>query len=84
MMQYITEILVAILAFAGTAIGAYAANKKSTALIAYRLEQLEDKVDKHNHLVERMYTLERNAAIDEEQLRHLRRRVEELEKTSNT
>lgn len=36
----------------------YAANRKSQALIAYRLEQLEKKVDKHNSVVERTYILE--------------------------
>jgi len=38
--------------------GVYAANRKSQALIAYRLEQLEKKVNKHNELVERTYKLE--------------------------
>lgn len=38
--------------------GVYAANRKSQALIAYRLEQLEKKVDKHNSVVERTYILE--------------------------
>lgn len=31
---------------------------KTTALIEYRLKELEDKVDKHNNLVERMYVVE--------------------------
>ncbi|MBQ8707740.1 MAG: hypothetical protein IJ523_06625 [Succinivibrionaceae bacterium] len=39
-------------------IGVYFANCKSSALIAYRLEQLEKKVDKHNKVVERTYILE--------------------------
>lgn len=38
--------------------GVYAANRKSSALIAYRLNKLEEKVDKHNSLVERTYILE--------------------------
>lgn len=38
--------------------GVYAANRKSSALITYRLGQLEEKVDKHNSLVERTYILE--------------------------
>jgi len=38
--------------------GVYAANRKSQALIAYRLEQLEKKVDKHNSVVERTFVLE--------------------------
>ena len=51
-------IIVALLGLAGTLIGSYLANRKSTALIAYRLEQLEQKVSKHNNLVERTYKLE--------------------------
>ena len=39
-------------------IGVYFANRKSSALIAYRLEQLEKKVDKHNKGVERTFILE--------------------------
>ena len=31
---------------------------KTTSLIEYRLKELEDKVDKHNNLVERMYVVE--------------------------
>ena len=31
---------------------------KTTALIEYRLKELENKVDKHNNLVERMYVVE--------------------------
>ena len=39
-------------------LGVYVSNRKQTALVAYRLEKLEAKVDKHNNLVERMYKLE--------------------------
>lgn len=38
--------------------GVYAANRKNAALWAYRLEELEKKVDKHNQVVERTYKLE--------------------------
>lgn len=38
--------------------GVYAANRKSQALIAYRLEQLENKVNAHNQVVERTFKLE--------------------------
>lgn len=53
-----TEIIVAVLALFGTLAGSYFANMKSTALISYRLEQLEKKVQAHNNLVERMYHCE--------------------------
>lgn len=38
--------------------GVYFANRKSSALIAYRLQKLEEKVDKHNQVVERTFKLE--------------------------
>lgn len=41
-------IIVGILSLIGTLAGTYFANRKSSALIAYRLELLEKKVDKHN------------------------------------
>lgn len=46
----------AILGFLGT----YLSNRKQTVLIAYRLEELEKKVNKHNNLIERMYMVEGN------------------------
>lgn len=39
-------------------LGVYFANRKSSALIAYRLQELEKKVDKHNQVVERTFVLE--------------------------
>jgi len=58
---------VAVVAAAVTAVfgflGTYCANRKHAALMAYRLEKLEQKVDKHNNLVERVYKLE--AAMNE-------------------
>ena len=44
-------IVVALLSLIGTLVGAYLANKKTTALVVYRLEQLEDKVNKHNKVI---------------------------------
>lgn len=32
-------------------------------LIAYRLEQLEKKMDKHNSVIERVYKLEKDVAV---------------------
>ena len=72
-------IIVALLGFAGTLIGTYLANRKSAALIAYRLEQLEQKVAKHNGLVERTYHLEEAAAVFEEKLKVTNHRIDDLE-----
>ena len=41
-----------------TLIGVIIANRKQTALVTYRLEQLEKKQDKHNNLIERQFKLE--------------------------
>ena len=38
--------------------GVYFANRKSSALIEYRLKELEKKVDQHNKVVERTFQLE--------------------------
>lgn len=43
-------------------LGTYLSNRKQTALMAYRLEQLEKKVDKHNQVVERTFKLEQRVA----------------------
>ena len=64
-------IIVAALSFLGTLSGAYFANRKSSALIAYRLEQLEDRVNKHNNVIERTYQLEKNEGMIEEHLRSI-------------
>ena len=73
-------ILVALLSLAGTLAGAYFANRKSSALIAYRLEQLEGKVDKHNQVIERTYALEESVALMDERVKVANRRIADLEK----
>ena len=72
-------IIVAGFSLLGTLAGAYFSNKKSTALISYRLEQLEKKVDKHNQVVERTYKLEEQEAVLEEKMRVADHRIEDLE-----
>ena len=78
-MDWLASIVVGALALAGTISGAYLANRKSAALIAYRLEQLEKKVAKHNGLVERTYNLEARAELMEEQIKVANHRLNDLE-----
>ena len=73
------SLIVAILGFAGTLAGAYMANRKSTALIAYRLEQLEQKVNKHNQVIERTYELEKHSEVLDEQIKVANHRIDDLE-----
>lgn len=53
-----SEIIVAILGLIGTLAGSFLGVVASQKLTQYRLQQLEDKVNKHNGLVERTYKLE--------------------------
>lgn len=73
------SVLVAVLALVGTLCGSWLSHRKSTALIAYRLEQLEEKVEKHNRLVERTYDLEREMGVVEEQVKVANHRIADLE-----
>ena len=72
-------IIVGILSLIGTLAGTYFANRKSSALIAYRLELLEKNVDKHNSVVERTFKLEEQTAIIEEKIKVANHRIEDLE-----
>lgn len=79
-MEYITEIVVALLALSGTLAGSFFAHRRSTALIAYRIEQLEAKVAAHNNLVERTYRLEEQEAVLAERIRVANHRIDDLER----
>ena len=72
-------IIVGMLSLIGTLAGTYLANRKSSALIAYRLERLEKKVDKHNFVVERTFKLEEQTAVIEEKIKVANHRIEDLE-----
>ena len=45
-MEHITEVLIAVLALVGTIAGSYMANNKTQALLNYRMDEMEKKVDK--------------------------------------
>ena len=72
-------IIVALIAFAGTLSGSFLAQRKSTALIAYRLEQLENKVNKHNNLIDRTYKLEERCEVFDEKIDVANHRIKKLE-----
>lgn len=58
--------------------------EKRDALQAYRIEQLEKKVDKHNNVIERTYRLEETEAVIKEQIKVANHRIEDLEKKEAT
>lgn len=55
------------------------AQQDNIVLISYRLEQLEQKVDKHNNMIERTYNLERRADVMEEKMSVANHRLSDLE-----
>ena len=73
------EITVAVLSLVGTLVGTLAGIWTSSRLSVYRIEQLEKKVDKHNNLIERVYRLEKQSAVTEEEIRVANHRISDLE-----
>lgn len=64
----LSTVIVGLLSLLGTLAGSYGGMK----LMSYRIEQLERKVDKHNHFAERVPLLE-------EQMKVANHRIEDLE-----
>ena len=65
-------ILVAAITTGFAFLGVYISNRKQAALVAYRLEKLEEKVDKHNNVVERMYRLEEQVKTLQDELKEMK------------
>ncbi len=68
-------VIVALLSLAGTAIGSTAGIIASQKLTEYRLKQLEDKVAKHNEMVERTFKLEGRMDEAEHDIRDIKGRI---------
>ena len=62
------QVIIALLALAGTAIGSLGGIRASGRLTPHRIDKLEAKVDKHNNMMERLYRVEERC---EEQMRRL-------------
>ncbi len=54
-------------------LGVMKSNNKTTALISYRIEQLEKKQDKHNNALERLFKLEGRMDEAEHDIRDLKK-----------
>ena len=73
------EVVVALITLLGSAIGTIGGIFATNKMTAYRIEQLEKKVDKHNQVVERMYVSENNISVISEEIKNVNHRIEELE-----
>lgn len=65
-------IIVALLGFAGTLLGSLFGVLTAQKLTQYRLGQLEEKVNKHNNLIERTFRLEGRMDEAEHDIRDLK------------
>ena len=65
-------IIVALLGFAGTLLGSLFGVLAAQKLTQYRLAQLEEKVNKHNNLIERTFRLEGRMDEAEHDIRDLK------------
>lgn len=70
-----STVIVGLLSLLGTAFGTFSGTK----LMAYRIEQLEKRVDKHNSVIERVYKLEQDEAVMNEKIDVANNRIEDLE-----
>lgn len=74
-----TEVIVAMIASGGGLIGSAIGVITSARLTNYRIAQLEEKVNKHNNLIERTYRLEEQMEIEKERMKVANHRIDDLE-----
>lgn len=68
-----SSIWVAVLSLVGTGIGSLAGILTANKLVNYRLEQLENKVNAHNNLIDRTYKLESRMNEAEHEVHELKK-----------
>ena len=73
------ETVIALLSLIGTLAGSFGGIITSNRLTAYRIEQLEKRVEKHNGLVERTYQLEEDMQVEKEKIKVINNRIRDLE-----
>lgn len=74
-----SEIITALIGLTGSALGSIIGIICNSKLTAYRLEQLEKKVDKHNTVVERTYKVEERLSVIDEEIKVANHRINDLE-----
>lgn len=72
-----TNVIMAILSLLGTLFGSFSGILISAKLTDFRLEQLEKKVDKHNHFAEKIPLIQLRIDTIEEKLKEFRSEYDE-------
>ena len=70
-----SSIFVAVLSLAGTLIGSLFGILAANKLSNYRISQLEEKVNKHNQVVERTYKLEGQMTEMQHDIRDIKTKI---------
>jgi alcohol dehydrogenase YqhD (iron-dependent ADH family) len=65
-------VIVALLSLVGTLGGSLFGILTANKLTNYRIQQLEEKVEKHNKVIERVYNLEKHEAVIDEEIEQLK------------
>ncbi|MDD6062758.1 MAG: hypothetical protein PUB99_09115 [Oscillospiraceae bacterium] len=73
-------IIVGLLSLIGTLVGTFGGILASSRLTNYRLAQLEEKVNKHNNLIDRTYKLEEELAIQNQRISAAETRLAQQER----
>ena len=68
------SVIVGLLSLVGTLAGTFGGILTGSRLTGYRLAQLEEKVAKHNNLIDRTYKLEETLALHGQKIEALERR----------
>lgn len=74
MESIVAEVVVAVLAFAGTLAGSIMVSQKTT----WRLDQLEKKIEKHNSILDRFAVLEHDEQTQWKRIDELRDELEKM------
>lgn len=64
-------VILASISLLGTLTGTFGGILTSNKLVTYRLEQLEKKVESHNSVIDRVYRLEQQNAVQDEKIKEL-------------
>jgi hypothetical protein len=72
-------VIVALIGLLGSAIGTFGGILVSNKLTIYRIEQLEKKVEKYNQVKDRVYALEKDKAVFNEEMKVANHRIDDLE-----
>lgn len=71
-----SEIIVALLSLLGTAVGSLFGILSANKLTNYRIQQLEEKVEAHNKVIERM-------TVAENDIKHIYYEIDEMKGAKN-